>query len=178
MKIVLYSDDINLLSYWEKSLKDEYSIVYDLDELKNIIDNLNKNGNFVLILHRTPDLNTAKRLLKIGVKGYGNAFMREHFLISAIHTIKDGMIWLYPQFTTELIAQLPATKSSQLQHKKLLSKLSKRESEVALLLKDGTTYKTIANKLNITPRTIKAHAQNIYKKLNVKDRLALALLLR
>jgi DNA-binding NarL/FixJ family response regulator len=59
-----------------------------------------------------------------------------------------------------------------------LSELTSREKEVALLLKEGKTYKNIAQKLDITPRTVKAHAGHIYTKLNVKDRLALALLLK
>lgn len=197
MKITLYSDDTNLLTYWEKSLKNGYDIAYDMDELKKISQSiiilnfeccetsyesliyvLNQNGNQVLILHRTPDFSIAKRLLKIGAKGYGNALMREHFLVSAIHTINDGMIWLYPEFTSQLISELPVDKLSPTEHKELLAKLSSREIEVAMLLKNGDTYKTIGKILSITPRTIKAHAQNIYKKLNVKDRLALALLLR
>ena len=38
--------------------------------------------------------------------------------------------------------------------------------------------KDIAKNLDITHRTVKAHARHIYEKLNVKDRLGLALLLK
>ena len=50
--------------------------------------------------------------------------------------------------------------------------------KLSLLLKDGSTYKEVSSKLDITSRTVKAHAQSIYTKLYVKNRLALALLLR
>ena len=59
-----------------------------------------------------------------------------------------------------------------------LATLSHREAEVATLLSQGDSHKEIAEKLQITVRTVKAHASAIYSRLNIKDRLALALLLR
>ncbi len=101
--------------------------------------------------------------------------MRDHFIVSAIETIKENMIWLYPEFTTILIEDIPVKENK---NSEILNVLSDREKEVALLLKDGNIYKDVAKKLNITHRTVKAHARNIYEKLNVKDRLGLALLLK
>jgi DNA-binding NarL/FixJ family response regulator len=195
MKIILHSDDIVLLSYWEKSFAKECIIYDELDELKKsnnniiivnysalngeqkeIIELLNKNSNRILVLHRTPDIDTARELLSYGAQAYGNALMKEHFLISAVETIREGLVWLHPEFTSQLIAKIPHKESKNISF--MLDKLSLREKEVAILLKDGDTYKTIASKLNITPRTVKAHAQKIYTKLHVKDRLALALLLK
>jgi len=194
MKVVLHSDDLHLIEHWEISLKRKCSLVDDLDDLTKISnsiiiinysacnskceDVLSKLiiSNKVLILHRTPNLETAKFVLSHGAKGYGNALMKSHFIISAIDTIKEGMVWLYPEFTTMLISGIPSHDDNQNISK--LDVLSSREKEVALLLKDGNTYKNIAEKLNITPRTVKAHAQHIYQKLVVKDRLGLALLLK
>ncbi len=195
MKTVLYSDDINLLSYWEKALNFDCVVVENIENLKDVtssiimmnysvctstcrdfIEEILKNNNEIFMMHRVPDIEIAKKLLRSGVKGYGNALMREHFIISAIHTIRDGMVWLHPEFTSMLIMDLPiANDEKKNTH---IDKLTPREAEVALFLKVGDTYKVIADKLNITPRTVKAHAQSIYTKLNVKDRLALALLLK
>lgn len=196
MKILLYSDDINLVTYWEKSLRGESFVSIDKIEdllsskgnvvvinysafkskVKEIINSLNNNDNLVLILHRNPNIDTAKKVLSFGAKGYGNALMKKHFLDSAINTMQEGMIWLYPEFTSELINQIPQEPDNDIS--KLLVKLSVREQEVALLVKDGATYKTVGEKLSISPRTVKAHTQSIYAKLAVKDRIALALLLK
>jgi len=195
MKILLHSDDLNLLAYWEKSFRQESIIFDDLDELKSSIANiiiinysafnssqkqvinlLNKNLNLILVLHRTPNIETAREVLGYGAKGYGNALMKEHFLLSAVETIKEGLIWLHPELTSELIAQIPIRSTRDISL--VLTKLTQREKEVAYLLRDSDTYKVIAQKLKITPRTVKAHAQSIYVKLHVKDRLALALLLK
>ncbi|NOR58397.1 MAG: DNA-binding response regulator [Sulfurimonas sp.] len=195
MKIVLHSDDINLITYWEKSCREEYVVYDDLDELKNskgnvviinysamnsnakeVVGLLSENSNLVLVLHRTPNIETAREVLAYGATAYGNALMKEHFLYSAIEAMKEGLVWLHPEFTSELITQIPQRPQRDVSW--VLTKLSSREQEVAELLKDGDTYKSVAEKLVITPRTVKAHAQSIYTKLHVKDRLALALLLK
>ena len=195
MKTVLHSDDINLLTYWQKVLGEECEVYDDLEDLyslessliimnysaciedcEKVLKRLIEKNNKILMLHRIPSLLTAKKLLRLGVMGYGNALMRDHFILSAIQTIKDGMSWLYPSFTSELITQLNAKKRSEPKEEKL-SVLTAREKEVALLLKEGLTYKEIAQKLDVTPRTIKAHASKTYDKLAIKDRVALALLL-
>lgn len=194
MNVVLYSDDILLIEHWEKSLNKECSLVYDLDELfqvqnsviiinytacedgnSAILDKLTEN-NRVLLLHRIPNIVVAKQVLSNGVKGYGNAMMKPHFILSAVDALKDGMIWLHPEFTSLLIKELPQNESSN--NESALDILSSREKEVALLLKNAKTYNEIAQKLDITPRTVKAHAQSAYKKLGVKDRLGLALYLK
>ena len=195
MKVLIHSDDINLLYYWQKSLNNECEIIDDLDELlqasssliivnfsaclpncDDILKILISNDNKILVLHRTPELVVAKKLLRVGAMGYGNALMRGHFIIAALNAMKDNMVWLYPELTSELIMEIPTTKDSD--NEEQLSKLTSREREVALLLKEAYPYKEIALELDITPRTVKAHAQSTYSKLNVKDRLALALLLK
>ena len=54
-------------------------------------------------------------------------------------------------------------------------KLTRREREVAQLVSNGANNKTIARQLLITDRTVKAHLTSIFDKLNVPDRLQLAL---
>lgn len=191
MQVVLHSDDINFLDYWNKCIE-KCSVIDDLNELlylssklivinysactPTVLQGLTANNNRVLVLHSMPDLEIGKELLKSGAMGYGNTLMRKHFLDAAINAIRENMVWLYPEFITKLILDIEETPTSV--QDKILSKLSNRESEVALLLKDGLTYSEIGLKLDITPRTVKAHAQKIYSKLNIKDRLSLALLLR
>jgi len=194
MKIILFSDDLALVTYWQKVITLKSELVESVNELKNVesslvimnvsscfpeclelVKQLKKRDNKVLVLHRMPTLATAKKFLKSGADGYGNAMMKEHFLHSALYTIEDNMVWLHPEITSAMITELPASKA---QNNHLLNELTSREKEVAILLKDGDTYKKVAEALSITPRTVKAHAGHIYAKLNIKDRLALALLLK
>ena len=195
MQIVLYSDDINLIIHWEKALnKEAFQSVDELERVKNLHNSLiilnyssckkeyasllpllREQENRVLILDRVPELQKAKILLKYGAMGYGNALMQSHFILAAIDALRENMVWLYPELTSQLILELPASDNS---NSNLLEKLTSRERETALLLKEGLTYNETAQRLNITPRTVKAHAQAVYKKLNVHDRIGLALLLK
>jgi DNA-binding CsgD family transcriptional regulator/transcriptional regulator with GAF, ATPase, and Fis domain len=54
--------------------------------------------------------------------------------------------------------------------KKLLSKLTEREKEVLLLLATGLPNKKIAERLFVSPGTIKTHTLNIYEKMEVSNR--------
>lgn len=53
--------------------------------------------------------------------------------------------------------------------------LSKREQQVALLVAQGLSNKLIAHQLCITERTIKAHLTAVYAKLNIANRVQLAI---
>ncbi|MBP6497315.1 MAG: response regulator transcription factor [Campylobacteraceae bacterium] len=140
------------------------------DELKQSIFSLH-----VMVLSTIPTFEQARVTLELGAKGYGNTMMHESYLIFSCQAILEGNIWLPPEYIKLLIHQLPPLskqKTNPLEH------LSHREVEVATLLAQGDSHKEIAEKLDITVRTVKAHASAIYYRLNIKDRLALALLLR
>lgn len=190
MDIFLYSDDVILLERWKKALDSRCRLVYDYEELLKVENSIiiindsafigdikeeikffKSKSNRVLVLHHNPTLKNAKDLLKLGAKGYGCIMMKEHFIHSAVESIKDGMVWLHSEFTSMLLNENSVEQDS-VNHLNL-KLLTSREKEVVLLLKDGFTYKDISEKLQITPRTVKAHAQNIYAKLNIKDRFEL-----
>lgn len=50
-------------------------------------------------------------------------------------------------------------------------KLSIRETEVITLIANGLSDNEIANKLNISPRTIQTHVSRICLKLNARNRV-------
>ena len=58
-----------------------------------------------------------------------------------------------------------------------LQGLTPREYQVAELITAGARNKEIAQQLNITERTVKAHLTELFRNLKVSDRLQLAVLL-
>jgi DNA-binding NarL/FixJ family response regulator len=62
-------------------------------------------------------------------------------------------------------------------NEEVMSKLSEREYEVYEMLAQGLSDNEIADKLFVSQNTIKTHLKSIYKKLNVKNRLAVTLML-
>jgi len=192
MTLYLISKNTHLLKRWSAilsvyhpvlreslptSLKNDAVILLH-DDVLSVLTDVQKQALFtlhVMVLSTTPTFEHAHAILALGAKGYGNSMMHESYLVSACQAIHEGNSWLSPEYITLLIHKLPTMPKKETNP---LSSLSHREGEVAILLAQGYSHKEIAEKLDITVRTIKAHATAIYTRLKIKDRLALALLLR
>ena len=146
----------------------------NLDKEEETIEILLENGNKILILENTPKLINAQNWLLLGVHGYGNSMMNDIYLKSAIQTINNGLTWLIPDITMEILSKL---NSDSLKQKDVLNQLSKAEQQVAILLKDGLSNTKISEELKLSINTVKSHIKNIYLKLDVKDRFSFVNLL-
>jgi len=193
MKIFLYSDDMALCTQWQKKITllkseilDDITKLSSLSDLVLVLDyascykdivnivTLSQDRNIkILLLESTPSFEIGKKLLSLGVKGYGNILMNEVYLNSAIQTVQNEMIWIYPEFTTSLIQGFEKTHNIP---NEIEVKLTKQELKIASLIKDGYTNQNISENLKISINTVKSHIKNIYEKLNVKNRLSLSLL--
>jgi len=193
MRVVLYSEDLLILSQWEEKITQyQCEILEDIDSLnnfenvilvldltscyKNIISittQATKKDIKILLLDNTPSFEKGKNLLSCGVKGYGNILMSALYLNSAIETIQNNLIWIYPEFTTSLIESFNKTETVP---NELKVKLTKQELKIVSLIKDGYKNIEISESLDISINTVKSHIKNIYEKLNVKNRLSLSLL--
>ncbi|MBK6303593.1 MAG: response regulator transcription factor [Arcobacter sp.] len=146
----------------------------NLEKEEETIEILLENGNKILILESTPKLINAQNWLLLGVHGYGNSMMNDIYLKSAIQTINNGLTWLIPDITMEILSKL---NSDSLNQKDVLNQLSKAEQQVAILLKDGLSNTKISEELKLSINTVKSHIKNIYLKLDVKDRFSFVNLL-
>lgn len=127
----------------------------------------------ILCLSATPNFDEGTKLLALGINGYGNIHMLPQNMQAALQSIQSGNIWLYPQFVQMMIQSY--TKQNKIQNSVDLSVLTKREREIAMLVKEGFSNKQIASRLDITERTTKAHMSSIFSKLHVSDRVALVI---
>lgn len=141
----------------------------NLDKEEETIEILLENRNKILILDSAPKLINAQNWLLLGVHGYGNSMMNDIYLKSAIQTINNGLTWLIPDITMEILSKL---NSDSLNQKDVLNQLSKAEQQVAILLKDGLSNTKISEELKLSINTVKSHIKNIYLKLEVKDRFS------
>jgi DNA-binding NarL/FixJ family response regulator len=113
----------------------------------------------------------------MGVKGYGNSYLNSSHLTHAMNAVSDGNVWLYPQFLDILIKETYLPQKDKKENPRI-SLLSKREMEVAQYVAQGLNNNEIAERAQITNRTVKAHITSIFEKLQITDRLSLALILR
>lgn len=193
--ITAFSDDLAIINIWEKRLH-HYSITVlsSINELFSYTNTLllldasscykdliqivykaQKANIKILLLEENPSFEKGKQALKLGVSGYGDSHMNTIYFNFALETIENGFIWLYPKFTSQLIQGMTQTPSIPSFIEEILSK---RELEIALLIKEGHTNKEISTLLDISPHTVKSHSIKIYEKLNIKNRLSLSLFFR
>lgn len=174
IKNSLIDYDLKNIENWEEllTLKENLIIIntsVNFDKEEETIEILLENGNKILILESTPKLINAQNWLLLGVHGYGNSMMNDIYLKSAIQTINNGLTWLIPDITMEILSKL---NSDSLNQKDVLNQLSKAEQQVAILLKDGLSNTKISEELKLSINTVKSHIKNIYLKLEVKDRFS------
>ena len=122
-----------------------------------------------------------------GAAGYCDESVPPKLLLHAVTSILQGDTWIQRHLVPRVIDTLVKMKSDDtyasisskyIESSSLLSTLSSREKEVAYMIRDGKSNKTIANSLNISERTVKAHLTSIFKKLKISDRLHLALYIK
>lgn len=99
--------------------------------------------------------------LKAGASGYLLKDTSADQLVAAIKAVQRGETQLSPQIASRLVHGISQGRPEP---------LSSREIEVLRLVADGHNNAMIAEALSITPRTVKAHVQNILAKLGANNR--------
>jgi len=117
-------------------------------------------------------------LLKHGARGYFDASSSLGRLNEAIECVLHGEVWIERHVISGLIDELTHTPEISNEQRQAVLTLSPKELEVAQLVSHGATNKMIAKNMAITERTVKAHLTTIFQKMNLTDRLSLAIFFR
>lgn len=127
----------------------------------------------VLVLTAKPTDEAGRKVLAAGASGYAHSATTEAALDRILSSIEDGNIWLGRSLLQRLLRdidqRISASTSAWAQG------LTQREQEVAFLAATGESNALIAQRLSITERTVRAHLSSVFEKLQVTDRLMLAL---
>jgi len=95
----------------------------------------------------------------------------DHFL-KGIRSILAGEVWVSRGSLLNLVLQ-GAPRKAELPAQKTL--LTRREMEILAMVSTGARNDEIADKLYISSHTVKTHLYNIFKKIDVPNRLQAAL---
>lgn len=156
-KLDVYKPDVLLLDINMPNMN-------GLDVLKELKTRKSKVKVLVLTVHNETEY--LMKAVDIGINGYVLKDSESAELKKAIHTIMDGETYIQPS----LIPALNAKRLERNEDEEKIDSLTRRELEVLKLLAIGMYNKEVAEKLEISERTVKNHVSNIFKKLEVTDR--------
>ena len=138
-----------------------------------LVDNLNYGCPKLNILILTDSAGNVdiQHLVQKGISGCILQNESDILVAHAIRTVGLGAVWFSKCFVAELLQQ----ESSRRRNSGQEDILSKRELEVAKLVAKGLSNREIAYSLELKERTIEFHMTNILQKLNMNNRVAVAM---
>lgn len=198
LPVLMLTQDTTLWEHWQKALDSQWlpargTALADLERWKNqsrhlvILDaalpqlpvwtdprwNIWMGDLKVLVLSSRPSDEAARQVLAAGGSGYAHSYSTSATLSSILHSIAAGNIWMGRSLLQRLLRDVdnrfPELGMEWINH------LSPREQEVARFASMGESNIEIAERLSISERTVRAHLSAIFEKLQVQDRLMLAL---
>lgn len=111
----------------------------------------------------------AERALRAGAKGYVMKQAAPEVLLSGIHQILKGKIFLSETMSERLLGKLVGAGTSTAATAWPIDKLSDRELEVLQLLGQGMGTSQIADKLCLSVKTIETYREHLKQKLNLAN---------
>lgn len=195
------SDYGSVNSYWEKEFDLQYKVkLINYDDVKNSsiglddilildIDFFNTNEDLIAFINdipkttkiialiESPKLAHGAYIIKLGFKSYLGKKTSKVLIKQALNSVLSSNVWLYPELMNFIIKHIHVEQIENTTSE-IFEKLSSKEVEVAKLVADGLSNKEIAKILDIQLVTVKKHMGSIFSKLNIKDRVSLAIMIK
>ena len=122
----------------------------------------------IIMLSMHEDENYIRKAMRLGANGYIPKGSADDELIDAIRTVAAGRFYLSPDAEQSLLSSLFAGGDEAAENP--VDRLSPRELEVFEYLVHGYTITEIAEKLQLSVKTIDTHKSKIMEKLDCRRR--------
>lgn len=136
----------------------------------------------IIILTAYDDEVYVRRMLMEGVDGYVLKDEVMDAVVSATRSVMQGGTWISRRVLSVMATQRPTMQSvsaGDADGGKLTSvsrpahlPLTRQQRKVLRLIEEGLTNSEVADRLCISPRTVKKHVEDIFKRLDAHDRSA------
>lgn len=148
--------------------------INEISELKELQPDLH-----IIVMTKTPDQREEISAILFGAKAYCGFDLKLDLFPKVIKTVLANELWVDRKFVSRLLTEIEdITQVKHAEAKRLdkgISTMTPRETEIASLVATGASNRRIAEQLNISERTVKAHLGVIFRKIGISDRLQLAL---
>ena len=133
----------------------------------------NYHSTRIIVFTAASNIETAVRVLDLGVYGYVLKGSTAKDLHEAIRIVHGGNTFITPGFATKVILSM---KAAEMRRKTRIQKqLSAREEQIVRYLMMGKTNREIARMLDISEKTVKHYMTLLMQKLDARNRLEVVL---
>jgi len=123
----------------------------------------------VLMLSMHDEKLYAERAISAGARGYVMKQEAPGTVLTAIRSVLQGKIYVSDSMTTCIIRDLMLSGMDPNKYRSGIKKLSDRELEIYELIGSGLTTREIADKLNVSIKTVETHRVHIRQKLKLRS---------
>lgn len=107
-----------------------------------------------------------------GASGYLLKDVKTIQIIQAIEEVLEGGAPMSPEIASRILVLLRGKSSGEIQQQRADKfGLTQRQVEILQEIAEGLHYNQIAEKLFISPKTVRKHIENIYSKLHVHNKV-------
>ncbi len=128
--------------------------------------------HLVVLFNVRPGLEIEEKALRKGIRGFFYQKDPLDRLAKGVRAIFNGELWATRGVMTKAILE---NRDKDIVSKKDTSLLTPREIEILTMIAVGARNEQIADELFISRNTVRTHIYNIFKKINVPNRLQAAL---
>ena len=161
-------NDRHMLILLECNEKDPSVPLFELRSQSNF----KMSQNQIALLNVPLGNGIEKECLRQGVRGFFYEKDSSELFLKGVRAIIDGELWVSRAIMSNYI--LAGTDEDiTIRDERLV--LTQRETEILALVAVGARNEEVADELCISPHTVKSHLHNIFKKIEVPNRLQAAL---
>ncbi|MEE1738983.1 response regulator transcription factor [Streptomyces sp. BE147] len=131
-----------------------------------------------VVLAERDDPRRAARALQAGASGWVAKDSSLQRLLAVIRGVLRDETHLPPALLTGVLRELTAARKHRTESERLVESLTPREREVLRCMVAGLGRKAVAERLFLSPHTVRTHMQNVLGKLGVHSTLAAVALAR
>jgi DNA-binding NarL/FixJ family response regulator len=127
--------------------------------------------SLIFSMHNNPEYMVTS--VENGAMGYLLKDTSKEEILKALDSVSKGNKYFPPTVSAMIIdgllAQRKQKTTPKLKNTSLFAKISKKEREVLKYITEGLSSQEVAEKLNLSVRTVSNHRANILRKTNVKN---------
>lgn len=132
----------------------------------------------IVVIAGKDDPVRAARALQAGASGWVAKDCSLNRLLTVIRGVLRDETHLPPALLTAVLRELTAARRHRTESERLVESLTPREREVLQCMVAGLGRKAVAERLYLSPHTVRTHMQNVLGKLGVHSTLAAVALAR